>query len=177
MRPLTLTEARVIREARRATLATIDPAGRPRLVPICFVLLGDESGDAAAPVLYTPIDDKPKSVADPHRLARVRDIAARPQVSILVDRWDEDWSRLAWVRLHGTAVLLESGDATVAAERTTALAALRTRYPQYGAQDLESRPLIRVRIGAVTSWGRLDDETATPDGAADGRPDGVARDA
>ena len=53
------------------------------------------------PILYTPLDDKPKRTDDPLTLARVRDIAADPRVSILADRWDEDWTRLAWLRAEG----------------------------------------------------------------------------
>jgi PPOX class probable F420-dependent enzyme len=147
--------ARLLTEARTAVLATIDPAGRPRLVPICFVTLG---GDSAA-VIYTALDDKPKKGADPHRLARVRDIAARPEVSLLVQRWDEDWTRLAWLRLHGTAELVEPDDPAEAIERADAIAALRAKYPQYAGHDLEGRPLIRIRVVAASSWpGRADDE-------------------
>ena len=51
----------------------------------------------------SPLDEKPKRSADPHDLARVRDVLARPAVSLLVHRWDEDWSRLGWVRLDGLA--------------------------------------------------------------------------
>ena len=91
--------------ARRAILATIDPDGRPRLVPVCFIV------DAVDRVrIITPLDDKPKATDDKRALARVRDIRARPQVSILVERWDEDWSRLAWLRLDGRAMLLEPGE-------------------------------------------------------------------
>src|SRR4249919_30522 len=93
-----------IESARRAVLATIAPDGHPRLVPICFVLAGEP------PVLYTPIDDKPKRDDDPLALARVRDIAADPRVTILVDRWDEDWTRLAWLRMDGRAALIEPDD-------------------------------------------------------------------
>jgi PPOX class probable F420-dependent enzyme len=131
--------------ARRAVLATIDPAGRPRLVPICVVLEPD------AAILWTPLDEKPKSTRDPMALARVRDIARRPDVSVLVDRWDEDWSRLAWVRIHGDAVLIGPGEPGHA----MAVAALRARYPQYATHGLERRPMIRIDITAVTSWGGL----------------------
>src|SRR4029079_10393886 len=79
--------------ARTATLATIAPSGRPRLVPICFVL--GEDDDLGRPRLYTPLDDKPKRTADPHELARVQDLLVLPEASLLVDRWSEDWSRLA----------------------------------------------------------------------------------
>ena len=70
-------------EARRtAVLATLSPAGWPRLVPICFVLM-DAPGVPARPVLYSPLDEKPKRVHDVRRLARIRDIAVRPDVTLL----------------------------------------------------------------------------------------------
>ncbi len=134
--------------ARRAVLATIASDGRPRLVPICFVL------DPEGPVLYTPLDEKPKATDDTMRLARVRDVRADPRVSVLVDRWDEDWVHLAWLRCHGTAAVLAS-DASVADERGHAIAALRSKYPQYATHALEDLPIIRIEIERATSWGEL----------------------
>src|SRR6187401_111726 len=100
--PLLSTDQRAfLASARRAVLATIAPDGQPRLVPICFVM------DDTEPTLYTPIDDKPKRDDDPLALARVRDIEADPRVTILVDHWDEDWTRLAWLRATGLAALLQ----------------------------------------------------------------------
>ena len=142
-------EARTFVEAaRRATLATIADDGRPRLVPVCFVVAGPD----AVPRIYTPLDDKPKQVADPIRLARVRDIARRPEVTLLVDRWDEDWTRLAWVRLDGRADLLAPDDA---AEHATAVSALREKHSQYRDHALDERPLIRIAVARVVWWGRL----------------------
>jgi PPOX class probable F420-dependent enzyme len=138
-------ERRFVMEARRAVLATIDPDGRPRLVPVCHVLAG------ARDVLYSPIDEKPKRSADPRALARVRDILARPEVVVLVDRWDEEWRRLAWVRLAGAAELIEPDHA----EHAGAVAALRAKYAQYAAHRLEARPVIRVAVARVASWGAL----------------------
>jgi PPOX class probable F420-dependent enzyme len=136
-------------------LCTIGPDGSARPVPVCFAL----GESAAATCLYTPLDDKPKRVADPRRLARVRDIEARAEVTLLVDRWDEDWSRLAWLRLDGIASLLEPGEssesaehATPAAEHAAAAAALRARYPQYDGHDLAHRPLIRVVLTGSVYW-------------------------
>jgi PPOX class probable F420-dependent enzyme len=152
MRPepdLTATHRAFLDEARRAVLATISPDGRPRLVPICFSL------DPARPILYTPIDDKPKRSDDPLSLARVRDIEADPAVTVLVDRWDEDWSRLAWVRIDGRAALMTPADDP--AEHTAAVVALRARYPQYASHRLETRPLIRIAIERVVDWGSLAD--------------------
>jgi PPOX class probable F420-dependent enzyme len=131
--------------ARTATLVTIAADGTPRPVPICFVL------DPVAPMLYTPIDEKPKRTDDPRGLARIRDIEARPDVAVLVDRWDEDWTMLAWVRCLGQASLIEPD----APGHAAAVVALRAKYPQYGVHRLEARPLIRIGIDRVTSWGTL----------------------
>jgi coenzyme F420-0:L-glutamate ligase/coenzyme F420-1:gamma-L-glutamate ligase len=140
--------------ARRATLATIRPDGRPRLVPVCFVLAGGPAADRH-PRLYTPLDEKPKRPPDPRDLARVRDLLARPDVSLLVDRWDEDWGRLGWVRLDGRAHLLEpGGDVSARTEHAAVVEQLRAKYPQYREHALESRPLIRIAVERATSWGR-----------------------
>jgi PPOX class probable F420-dependent enzyme len=139
--------------ARTAVLATIDEGGLPRLVPVCFVVT-----DEPRPIVYTPLDDKPKRAGDPHELARVRDIAARPRVTLLVDRWAEDWNRLGWLRLSGHAGLLEPGEETSAAERAAAAAALREKYPQYASHRLEERPLIRIVIERSRSWGNVESD-------------------
>jgi coenzyme F420-0:L-glutamate ligase / coenzyme F420-1:gamma-L-glutamate ligase len=138
-------ELALLEEARRATLATVAPDGRPRLVPVTF------AHDAEQGYLYFALDEKPKSVDDPRSLARVRDIADRPQVSLLVDRWSEDWTKLAWLRLEGEATLLEAHDH--AEEHAAALHLLRQRYPQYATQRLEERPVVRISISRTTSWG------------------------
>jgi PPOX class probable F420-dependent enzyme len=134
--------------ARSAILVTVAADGRPRPVPICFVL------DPARPVLYTPLDEKPKTVDDPRQLARMRDIEADPRVAVLVERWDEDWANLAWLRCTGVASMIEAEAST--ADHTAAIAALREKYPQYSAHDLEVRPIIRVTIERTTSWGTLE---------------------
>lgn len=144
---LSPTETAFLAAARTATLATIAPDGHPRLVPICLVV-ADEGR-----VIHTPLDEKPKSVADPHDLERVRDILARPIVGLLVDHWSEDWSELGWLRLEGTASLLEPGEEV---EHRAAVAALRAKYPQYASHGLEDRPIIRIVVERARGWGRLD---------------------
>ncbi len=136
-------ERRFLADARRAILVTIDPAGLPRPVPICHVVL-----DGA---LFTPLDEKPKAPGDPLALARVRDLLARPDVVVLVDRWSEDWQRLAWLRVYGTASIVAGGGAGHA----RAVEALREKYPQYRGHLLEDRPLIRIEPGRSRSWGDL----------------------
>jgi PPOX class probable F420-dependent enzyme len=132
---------RFLRAARVARLATADAAGRPSLVPVCFQVQGTR--------LFTPIDAKPKR-ADWRALRRVRNVLARPTVALLVDRWDEDWRRLAWVHLRGRAALLEQGPL-----HAQGIALLRAKYAQYGEMALEERPLIVVALTAATHWGDL----------------------
>lgn len=145
-RVLSRDERAFLRTARRAVLATIAPDGRPRLVPICFVI------DPASPILYTPIDEKPKETGDALQLARVRDLIADARVSVLVDRWDEEWVHLAWVRCLGSASLLEPGDVP---ERDAAIASLRSKYEQYATHRLEALPIIRIAIQRTISWGAI----------------------
>jgi len=154
---LNLDQRVFLRAARSATLGTIAEDGRPRLVPICFALDGD--------ALFTPIDEKPKQAADPRHLARVRDIERRADVTVLIDEWDEDWTHLAWLRIDGRANLAEDP-----AERASAVAALRAKYPQYAEHDLEHRPLIRIAIERVRSWGDLSDpgRSRSPSGEGSG---------
>jgi PPOX class probable F420-dependent enzyme len=125
--------------ARTATLATIGSDGRPRLVPVCFVNLRG--------VVWSPLDEKPKAVDDVRALARVRDISARPEVTLLVDRWSEDWSELAWLRVAGTARLVEPELVPGAV-----LDALRAKYPQYRDHRLDVRPMIAITIDRATRW-------------------------
>ena len=138
-------ERGLVAEARTATLGTIDPHGRPRLVPICFVLDGDQ--------LWSPLDEKVKSSADPRDLARVRDILARPDVTLLVDRWSEDWTKLAWIRLTGRASLVDPDLDDIG--RQLVIRALRVKYRQYEDHDLASRPMIHISIDRAVSWGAL----------------------
>jgi PPOX class probable F420-dependent enzyme len=125
-----------IESVRVARLATVDEHGRPHVVPVCFALAGG--------VFYTPIDEKPKRGGE---LRRIRNIHAQPQVQVLVDRYDEDWSALRYVQLRGEASVLESGE-----EHTTAIVLLRARYPQYREMALERLPIIAVRITRVVAW-------------------------
>jgi PPOX class probable F420-dependent enzyme len=143
---LTADELAFLAAARTATLATIAPDGWPRLVPVCFVVR--EGID-----VYVPLDEKPKRTDDPRDLARVRDLRARPDVALLVHRWSEDWSELGWLRLRGTASLVEPADELD--EHAAVVAELRAKYPQYASHRLEERPLIRVRVTGASSWGSV----------------------
>jgi PPOX class probable F420-dependent enzyme len=140
--------------ARTATLATMAPSGRPRLVPICFVVGDDSAGPNGRPRIYSPLDDKPKQSDDPHDLGRVQDLLVLPEATLLVDRWSEDWSRLAWLRLDTRGVLLEP-EPHEREEHAAAIVALRAKYPQYAEHRLEARPILRFMVDRALSWGDL----------------------
>jgi PPOX class probable F420-dependent enzyme len=126
---------------RVARFATADAAGRPHVVPICYALIRDK--------VYFTIDEKPKK--KPRELKRLANLRANPQAALVVDRYDEDWSRLGWVMVRGPAEILESGS-----EHDQAQAALRQRYPQLAAMRIEDLPVVAVRIDHASSWGRLE---------------------
>ena len=104
--------------ARVARLATVSAAGVPHLVPVTFAVRGD--------VVVFAVDHKPKSTT---ALRRLRNIEANPAVCFLADGYDEDWSRLWWVRADGTARVLPPG-----AEPVSWLVA---KYAQYADRPPE----------------------------------------
>ncbi len=109
----------MLASARIARLATAGLDQQPLVVPLCFVFDGGS--------LVTAVDLKPKKTRE---LRRVRNIRQNPRVSLVVDRYDEDWTKLAWVIVEGHAAVA-SGDA-----RRRALDALVAKYSQYAAMDL-----------------------------------------
>ena len=134
-------ELRFLEHQRVAHLATADRQGVPHVVPVCFAILNR--------ALYITIDEKPKRVVG-KALKRIRNIAENPVAAVVVDRYDEDWTRLGWVMLRGRAEVLSEG-----AEHRDAQALLRSRYGQLNAMRIEDLPVIAVRIERVTTWGKL----------------------
>jgi PPOX class probable F420-dependent enzyme len=121
--------------ARVARLATTDPDGRPHLVPIVFALDGD--------TLYSAVDRKPKRS---RTLRRIENARARPDVTVLVDHYDDDWERLWWTRLRGRARVLDEGE-----ECEHALALLTEKYPQY-REEPPGAPVLAVDVVEVREW-------------------------
>ena len=139
MKDLDAEARRLLVEARVAHLATSDQYARPHAVPIVFVVREDR--------LYFPLDRKPKREDDWHMLRRVRNIETNGRVAIVVDHFDEDWTKLAWVLLEGTATILESGE-----ERDSAAAQLADKYAQYRGDKLAGCPVVRVIIERAVRW-------------------------
>jgi PPOX class probable F420-dependent enzyme len=126
---------RLVADAPVARLATTDPEGRPHLVPICFALADD--------LLYSAVDQKPKRST---RLQRLENIRGHPEVAVLVDHYEDDWTRLWWARLRGPARVLDAGP-----ERLRALGLLVAKYPQYAA-DPPRGDVIEMRVEEWRVW-------------------------
>ncbi|EFH86723.1 TIGR03668 family PPOX class F420-dependent oxidoreductase [Ktedonobacter racemifer] len=138
--PLTETEMTFVRHQRVARLATSDAQGTPHAIPVCYAFDGQR--------FYTPLDEKPKSVS-PTRLQRVRNIQARPEVALLIDQYEDDWSHLGYVQVHCHAELIDPGHEAHA----HALKLLRVRYVQYRAMLLEQQPVIMLTPTRISAWG------------------------
>jgi PPOX class probable F420-dependent enzyme len=144
MSAIIFTEAQIafIEAQPVGRLATADEEGRPHVVPVCY------ARDGAS--FYIALDAKPKRVAHA-RLRRVRNILANPRAALVIDRYSDDWSALAYVLVRGAMALLPPGDA----EHARAMALLRQRYPQYLAMPIDEQPAIVLRAESVVAWGAL----------------------
>ena len=130
-----------IGEARVACLATLGVENSPHIVPVCFAYDGK--------VFYSAVDLKPKRAA-PKKLARLQHIRARSQVALLIDHYDEDWSRLWYILVRGKARLIPD---SAHKERAEVFRQLKAKYPQYTAGMLpDDAPLIRITPERITSW-------------------------
>jgi len=123
----------LITTARAARLGLIDGSGRPRVLPVTYAVVGDS--------VWSAIDDKPKRVRGAE-LARVRWLRERPDATLLVDRYSDDWDELAWVQLIGRAAVLD--DAPAPAE-------LISRYPQYRDRP-PAGPMVRLDVDRAVHW-------------------------
>ena len=133
-------------EARRVGhVATVAPDGTPHVLPVCYAL-----DDAA---VYFVADAKPKR-RPARALERVRNVRATGRAALVVDDYDDDWTRLAWVLVRGPATVVED-----AATHAAALARLRARYPQYGTMPLDdprAHPIVRIEAALVRTWRAAD---------------------
>ena len=133
-----------LKQARVARLATLDGKNRPHIVPICFVYDGK--------LFYTAVDRKPKRVT-PERLARLRNIRAVSRIALLIDEYDEDWTRLWYVLIRGKAKLIPK---SAYREHASAIRKLRAKYVQYAQGMLaDDASIIRITPERATFWGAI----------------------
>lgn len=139
MAQLSSRQARLLETAGVGHLATAGAEGAPHVIPVCFTTDGR--------CIYSVLDQKPKR-APLTRLRRIRNIQANPQVALLIDHYEEDWTRLWYLLVSGTAELLVEGD-----ERVQAIGMLRDKYQQYRVMDIDPNPVIKITPTRVVSWG------------------------
>ena len=130
---------RRLTEAKVGSIATVRPDGSPHVVPFVFAVSEAEDGL----VIYWCVDDKPKRSRELQRLVNIR---AQPAVEIEVNRYDDDWTHLWWVRASGIAREVTSVD-----ERERALVALARKYAPYAAHP-PSGPVVAIRLHRVAGW-------------------------
>jgi PPOX class probable F420-dependent enzyme len=125
----------LIESARVATLGTVRSDGSPHLVPCVFA--------PADPLVYVPVDAKPKRS---RALSRLTNLQRDPRAVLLVQGWDEDWSRLWWVRLDAHARVLDS-----APDMEGPRQLLLGRYTQYTSPE-QLHPIIELRVDSWAGW-------------------------
>ena len=128
--------SRLIRAARTAHLATVGESGQSHVIPICFVFDGK--------FFFSPIDEKPKRTI---KLKRLKNIRENPQVALVIDHYDEDWRKLAYVLIFGQARILQSGE-----KHRQAVKLLRQKYPQYRPMAIDARPMIVITPNRIANW-------------------------
>jgi len=138
---LTPRASRLLSSARTAHLATTDNSGQPHVIPICYVIDGK--------YFYSPIDDKPKRAA-PTKLKRLKNIRENPNVALVVDRYEENWRKLAYVLVFGKARILQTG-----VKHRNAIKLLRRKYRQYRSMAIDERPMIVITAKRIIGWGDL----------------------
>ncbi len=137
---LTASDRDFLDAQRVGHLATASVGSRPHVIPLCYAILDSST-------LVFAVDDKPKATG--RRLRRLRNLAENDRFALVVDRWDEDWTHLAYVLIEGRGRILEGE-----ARREEAIARLRNRYPQYRRMDLsaERHELVELRVERVHRW-------------------------
>jgi len=132
---------RFLEAHRVGHLATAGAVGAPHVVPVCYALDDD--------ALYFVADAKRKR-GPARELLRLRNLRANARAALVVDDYDDDWTRLAWVLVRGRATMVEDP-----LQHAAALALLRARYPPYRAMPLDdpaAHPVVRIAADVVTSW-------------------------
>ncbi len=129
---------RFLRQARLGHLATSTRKGVPHVIPVCFAFDGK--------TFYSSLDLKLKRT-DPKHLRRVLNVTENPHVSIVVDRYSEDWGKLRFVLVHGYASVISKGR-----EYRRGISLLRKKYRQYHVMRIEERPMIKIRPTKFITW-------------------------
>ena len=139
---LTPEQRACVKSSRVAHLATVDGDGLPHVLPVCFV---HQKGS-----FYSPLDQKPKRVVNVLNLRRVRNIQGNPDVTLVLDYYDEEWSKLWYIQIRGTARIISESE-----EHKKAICSLTAKYPQYLEMKIEDYPIIKIIPFKIVCWGNF----------------------
>jgi len=124
---------RILVGERVARLATHTDGGRIHLVPVCYAYSGEDI------FIGTSLDSK-----------KVRNLELNSDVTLLVDIYVEDWSRLKGVMIQGKGVVIKGGK-----EFEEARKLLYEKYPQYqkyAAIEEGESAIIKIKPEKAVSW-------------------------
>jgi|TARA_B100000809_G_C15127836_1_gene527047 PPOX class probable F420-dependent enzyme len=128
-----------------ARLATMNVDGSPHQVPIVYVWHNGR--------FWSPIDGKPKQKT---QLTRIDNLIANPKASLLIDRYDDDWSLLWWIRADLEVTVMRLTEAGPEALKALNLVKkkLEDKYPQYRDTPVlqGSGTILSMHATAFASW-------------------------
>jgi hypothetical protein len=117
--------------ARRGYLGLTGPNGAAEIVPVCFTWAGD--------AIWIAISEEGQLFDQ--------------RFTFVVDRWDEDWTKLSWLVARGSAEILPDGP-----EADRAMDALESKYSEY-LKYPHYGPILRMDVEEWEGFDALEPET------------------
>jgi coenzyme F420-0:L-glutamate ligase/coenzyme F420-1:gamma-L-glutamate ligase len=136
----------IINKSRIGRLATVDLECKPHVIPVVFVFDNDRN------CYFIPIDEKTKR-SRPENLKRVKNIQENPNIALLLDEYNEDWTKLYFIMIRGKGSILggkklEQNEMLIL-EKAHKL--LCDKYPQYKKIGI-GKYLIKIMPQKVVVW-------------------------
>jgi len=129
----------LIKEAKVARLSTVDQKSHPYVVPVVFVFHENS--------FFIPLDEKTKTV-NSRNLKRVKNIEKNPNVTLLIDKYQNDWKKLFFLIIHGKATVIDGKNSKLM-DKIHKL--LISKYPQYKKIGL-GNSCITIKPTKVIFW-------------------------
>ena len=129
----------LIKRAKVARLATVDQKSHPYVVPVVFVFHENS--------FFIPLDEKVKTV-NARKLKRVKNIEKNPNVTLLIDEYQNDWKKLFFLMIHGKATVTDGKNSKIM-DKVHKL--LISKYPQYKKIGV-GNSCIKINTTKVTFW-------------------------
>ncbi|MCH7967161.1 MAG: pyridoxamine 5'-phosphate oxidase family protein [Thaumarchaeota archaeon] len=129
----------LIRKAKVARLATVDQKSNPYVIPVVFVFHKNS--------FFIPLDEKTKSV-NPKKMKRVKNIEKNPNVCLLIDQYQNNWKKLFFLMIHGTATIIDDKKGKILSEVHKLLISKYSQYKKTGIGNF----CIKINPKRITHW-------------------------